>query len=339
MKASSAGALEIVEAIYRPDDSERAWIDGILAAARPALDRGHGIIGLPFEVGASGLIAPWASVVGAPSVTPKIITSMMAAARHDATVQRAFRATACATSSECGFVDHPAWKALIRRGIYDQIALCGFDTTGHGVMIGPLLGRVTTLDPRFRARFARVAAHLGIGQRYRRLEKRAGAPAAVFSPGAKLLHAEGDATLRGARAALARAVAAIDRARGRQRRTDPDGALAAWKGLVAARWSLVDQFESDGKRYVVARENEPRAIPVAALSKREQQVVGYIALGHTSKLIAYELGIADSTVRVLLSRAMQRLNVTTRGELAAKVLAAFAPAANAVREQGLSGLS
>jgi DNA-binding CsgD family transcriptional regulator len=205
-----------------------------------------------------------------------------------------------------------------------RLPLAAETSLGLPIPMGPLLPRVTRIDPIFRARFGRIAAHLGVGQRYRRLQKTS-PRASVFSPSAKLLHAEGDAAKPEARAALAQAVVAIDRARGRQRRADPDGALAARKGLVAARWSLVDEFESDGKRYVVARENEPSSVPITALSKRERQIVGYVALGHSSKLIAYELGIADSTVRVLLSRAMQRLQVTSREELATRLLTAETP--------------
>jgi DNA-binding CsgD family transcriptional regulator len=38
-------------------------------------------------------------------------------------------------------------------------------------------------------------------------------------------------------------------------------------------------------------------------------------LGHHNKLIAYELGIADSTVRVLITRAARKLGVRGREDL------------------------
>jgi DNA-binding CsgD family transcriptional regulator len=323
MRSSSTHVVSIVEAIYREDETEQGWIEGILAAARPALDHGLGLTGYPFEVVGREIRVPWAKVLGTPSsVGPSFVKSVMATSRDTPKVSRVYRTPTCATASELGLAEMPGFQLFRAKGILDASGITGFDTTGHGVFFGAFLPRIAGLDPVFRARFERVAAHLGVGQRYRRFAKVAGrAPEAVFTPSAKLLHAEGDATVPEARAALARAVVAIDRARGRQRRTDPDGALAAWKGLVDARWSLVDEFESDGKRYVVARENEPHVMQLAALSKRERQVVGYVALGHTSKLIAYELGIADSTVRVLLRRAMRRLNVTSREALVAKLIA------------------
>jgi DNA-binding CsgD family transcriptional regulator len=328
MKSSSAHVVAIIEAIYREERSERRWIEGILAAARPALDHGLGLTAYPFEVVEQEVRVSWAKVLGTPpGVGPSMVKSVMARSRETPQVSRIYRCTpTCATASELGLSEAPGFRLYRTKGILDASGITGFDTAGRGVFFGAFLPRVSGLDPAFRARFERVAAHLGVGQRYRRFARAAGrAPEAVFTPGAKLLHAEGDATLPRARAALARAVVAIDRARGRQRRTDPDSALASWKGLVDARWSLVDEFESDGKRFVVARENEPHAMQLAALSKRERQVVGYVVLGHASKLIAYELGIADSTVRVLLRRAMQRLNVTSREALVAKCVAASSP--------------
>jgi DNA-binding CsgD family transcriptional regulator len=94
---------------------------------------------------------------------------------------------------------------------------------------------------------------------------------------------------------------------------------------VAGRWSLVDQFERDGRRYIVAHENVPRARGPVALTEREKQILAYAVLGHHNKLIAYELGIADSTVRVLMARAAAKLGVRTRADL----LRAFASGAPA----------
>jgi DNA-binding CsgD family transcriptional regulator len=56
-----------------------------------------------------------------------------------------------------------------------------------------------------------------------------------------------------------------------------------------------------------------------ALTDRERQVVVLLALGRTSKEIAYALGISDSTARVLLARAKIRLGVRTRDELVSTV--------------------
>lgn len=84
------------------------------------------------------------------------------------------------------------------------------------------------------------------------------------------------------------------------------------ESVVATRWSLLDHFDTDGRRYIVACENRPRLDDARhTLSVRERQVMGYLALGHSSKLIAYDLGISDSTVRVLATRARRKLKLVT----------------------------
>ena len=82
----------------------------------------------------------------------------------------------------------------------------------------------------------------------------------------------------------------------------------------ASRWSLVDHFDKDGRRYLVARKNDP-FVQGSKLTLRERQVLGFACLGHSNKLIAYELGLATATVGVLLSTAMRKLEIPTRVEL------------------------
>jgi DNA-binding NarL/FixJ family response regulator len=140
---------------------------------------------------------------------------------------------------------------------------------------------------------------------------------AVISAAGKVEHARGDAQLAPMRAALTRAVQQIERARGPLRAHDADAAIEAWRPLIDARYSLVDHFDSDGRRYLVAVRNDPAAPGPEVLTDRERQVVAAAATGRSNKLIAYELGLGDSTVRVLLSRAAKRLGVGRRRELVA----------------------
>ena len=98
------------------------------------------------------------------------------------------------------------------------------------------------------------------------------------------------------------------------RDTQPEHAVAQWETLVQGRWSLVDHFEKDGRRYLVARKNDP-FVPGDKLSLRERQVVGFVALGHSNKLIGYELGISASTVATHLTSAAKKLGLGSRLEL------------------------
>jgi DNA-binding CsgD family transcriptional regulator len=84
---------------------------------------------------------------------------------------------------------------------------------------------------------------------------------------------------------------------------------------VGVRWTLLDAFTADGKRFIVARENLAPVSGLALLSERERQVVAALSLGQSTKEIAYDLGISASTARVLLSRALTKLGVGSRREL------------------------
>jgi DNA-binding NarL/FixJ family response regulator len=106
---------------------------------------------------------------------------------------------------------------------------------------------------------------------------------------------------------LREGVRAIERARGPLRRRDPREAIELWRGLVAGLWSLVDHFDSDGRRYLVAHRNDPRTPDPRGLTERERQIVAYADLGQSNKHIAYQLGLSPSTVAVHLARAREKL--------------------------------
>lgn len=140
---------------------------------------------------------------------------------------------------------------------------------------------------------------------------------AVLCSNKQTEHAEGPAKDANSIQRLREAVVAVERARAQSGHGDGSG-REAWPGLVDGRWSLVDTFESDGRRYVVARENGPTPPRPAALTLRERQVVGYASLGHENKAIAYELGIAHNTVKVLMARAAAKLGARSRADLIAR---------------------
>ena len=70
------------------------------------------------------------------------------------------------------------------------------------------------------------------------------------------------------------------------------------------RWRVLECFDLDGHRYAVVRLVDPRARP---LSPREAEVLARSSAGESNKEISYELGLAWSTVRVLLHRARRKL--------------------------------
>ncbi|MBS2012631.1 MAG: LuxR family transcriptional regulator, partial [Deltaproteobacteria bacterium] len=203
-------------------------------------------------------------------------------------------------------------------GIEDIMVVNAIDPVGVGCWIGAPIGQRRELAGAERERWNRVATHVRSALRLRlRLSnsepERSKAPVeAVLARDGKVAHAEKAAEAH--LDALRDAVIGVDRARSTLRDA-PDRALPSWKAMVRARWTLVDDFQRDGSRYVLARVNVVETQPIDQLSARERQVVACLSLGFTYKETAYELGLSASTVRVLVVRACAKLGVATREEL------------------------
>jgi DNA-binding CsgD family transcriptional regulator len=180
--------------------------------------------------------------------------------------------------------------------------------------LGIILTSPTQAGHRLRNRqlWTRFAAHLGAALRLRRTkaEPSPDSAPAVLLPNGRLAHGNDDTIA--AKASLGDAAKAIDRARGKLRRVEPDEAVALWRTMVRGEWSLVDWYDHDGKRFLLAQENRIPSQPKNVLTPREQQVVACAAMGHSNKLIAYDLGLSVGSVAVLLGRAARKLGVSGR---------------------------
>jgi DNA-binding CsgD family transcriptional regulator len=201
-------------------------------------------------------------------------------------------------------------------GLADELWINAQDPTGIGCLVVAPRRRAGALPPRALHRWRHVAVHLATAFRIRR-QLESWSPdrrvnemprvEAILSPAGALTHAEEPAQSQSARAALTYGVKVLDRARGSLRRRDPDEAIAIWHAMVSGRWSLVDHFDSDGRRYVLAHRNDPHVPDARGLTLRERQVTAYAELGHSNKVIAYELGLSISTVSSHLARARTKL--------------------------------
>jgi DNA-binding CsgD family transcriptional regulator len=323
---SSGDLLGIVEAAYRVDGSDEDWLQGIAEASLPVLNRGRGIVAtwLAKDEHAGPTFAGTPIGVGMDDRILQKLGQSMAAVPPERRA-RAVASSPCSTLSESlGEGERFRQDAVAREflqpyGVFDVMWIAASDAPGSCVGLGIGLPDITRTLPRERLRYSRLGAHLTTALRLRR-RLRAGAKEdgeARMSPGGAVDSVLDGVTTPGTLAALRAAAVALDRAKG-PLRTSPDEALAAWTSLVSARWSLVDQFDRGGRRYIIAHANEPKTQGLPSLSERERLVVQYAALGHPNKLIAYELGLAVSTVATFLRRAMKKLGLRTRLELIAR---------------------
>jgi DNA-binding CsgD family transcriptional regulator len=213
----------------------------------------------------------------------------------------------------------PRRRYLSPLGIPEFIGLSTPALDGSGLAFQFSRSRPYTFTAPVRYALQRVMIHIAAARRLRaRLRSASTEPdAAILDPKGKLLHAEDDAAKQKTpREALTEAVQHIAASRGKLRREKPEQALDLWKGLVRGRWSLIERIDTDGRRFLVARKNDEHAPDPRALTLPERRVAGYAALGHSNKVIAYELGIAPSTVSRLLASALRKLGLKSKVELA-----------------------
>lgn len=91
----------------------------------------------------------------------------------------------------------------------------------------------------------------------------------------------------------------------------PPGEL--WQLLMDGRLTIVDWFDDDGRRVVVARRN-PRA--THRLSHVERTVVTSVASGRPQKVAAFELGLSAAAISDALARALDKLGLSSAADLA-----------------------
>jgi DNA-binding CsgD family transcriptional regulator len=328
MKADLIG---VVEAAYHIEQSATAWLRGILGAARALIDDGLGVISYTYDASNPAALRLGTFVFEGISDEMAARVARVIRQTDGDYVRKSFLSLPCGTSG-----DVPGWgqQSGVEQvgqdfGIRDFLTINGLNPSGHGCIVTAVLGKPMRLPARRRDTLTKVACHLAAAHRLRESladsETRTAVAEAILGHDGKVHHAEGEARSKAALTRLQDSARAIAKARGDLRIRNPELAVDEWRGLIAARWTLLDLSEADGRRYLVARQNIPRARGPKELTEREREVVAFAAMGHHNKLIAYNLGISHSTVRVLMARAAGKLGAHSRDELIRRGRAVDAP--------------
>ncbi len=218
------------------------------------------------------------------------------------------------TNRVIGSGNHPVRDCAERFGCYDTIGAVGYADAQHGCIASFQIDSAAPSIPRGTwTALARLAAHLGAAYRLRIAPQFAEDGDAVLTPKGALVHASSHEPVR-SRSRLRDAALSIARAK-RESAEAPTSGLAFWTAMVAGQWTLVERTDSDGKRFLIARRNAPGTHRHPALSARERSVLERASYGSSLRFIAYELGLAESTVSETLNRAMTKLGIRSRSEL------------------------
>lgn len=310
-------ALDLIGAIelaYDRTDDEASWLTEVTRFVAPAFGTGDPVTSFVFDLSDEFIdLGTTIGVGDRHQYGREDFQRQHEVGRRHGPVRRAYECDMYTLLSRAVGADE-AKASIVAAG------MIGDDSVGLRANATPKSGIILTTHVRAghrlrnRELWTRFAAHLGAALRMRRLkaEPSPTSAQAVLTPSGRLERASDQAVA--ARAPLGSAAKAIDRARGKLRRLDPEAAAALWRTMVKGEWSLVDWYDHDGKRFLLAQENRIPAAKAAriALTPREEQAVACAAMGHSNKLIAYDLGLSTGSVAVLLGRAARKLGVSGR---------------------------
>jgi DNA-directed RNA polymerase specialized sigma24 family protein len=311
-----AQAVSLIETAYGLDGATEQWLQKVAASACAAMDSASGAMAFQYDASDGNWIKVGTGAVH--EVSPEFARDFFS--QEDMPKESARALTNLFMSLRFGSlraifnrIQAAAFSATLdRHGIHDMVGVNGLDPSGRGCMLVIVVQKMPS-SSRTEHLWQRLAAHISAGNRLRTTLEALSEPnfdptqraEAVLTANGKVEHATGPAEPRAAREALREALVRIDKARSEQ--DDARRSVELWRGLVVGRWSLVEHFESDGKRYYLAHKNDPELAEDRGLTPRERLVLGYAELGQSNKLIGYALGLSSSTVSTLLARARKKL--------------------------------
>ncbi len=317
--------IGLAESAYRLDGELDDWVGGVRDACGAILDQGLGVAVHTFRTTPTTLRTESIAVHAGPPGFEDIVRAANESASPEGVARFLGWGTSVMTMSEAIFAPLPeerdTFMEASRSTLQDVLGVMVLCGGGRGMSISIPIPETRAATPIERRHLGRIGAHLAAGLRLR--ASLAADPAslddddaeAVLDPTGAVRDAHGQASGEQPRARLRHAVHQLEQARSRSRREDPES-LGLWEGLVAGRWSLVDRFDSDGRRFIVAHRNEPRLGDPRGLSTREHQVCEHVGTGRSNKEIAYEFGVTESAVANAAGRAQRKLGLSSRLELA-----------------------
>lgn len=315
--------LSIVEAAYALRTEEQAWLQGITDAASSVLDDGFGICANTFDARDAANVAFGAGATAGGMTREELLAGQRASTSAPVAVVRQYFCEGPSLSfvNARAHIQPRKAKSKGKAGAAgsappapDIMSLRAKNPFGQGVIVCAPITRPGRFGPRVRSRLGMVAAHLAAALRLRALGVQPIEESdAIFSARGKTEHL-GSELAKAPLAALQRGLDGFLEAR-RLQRAEPDHAIELWSALIGGKWSIFDQFDRDGRRFIVARRNELALDDPRMLSTAERMILLYASWGHSLKLIGYEVGLSQSSVFAHLKMAMRKLGLRQRSEL------------------------
>ncbi len=303
----------VIAASYTFNADLPSWTRGVQEALAPAVDLGQGTLASVVLLGDRSLRIEHLHRAGGASRVHEAVVWLSALLAREKLREAFFNGRVIGSSSE--HYDSGDLAAMTERASSvrsrDALGFCVNDGVEHGFMlVAPARTRIA-LARQPRAVIKRIGQHVATGLRLQRVVSSAAlddpAVEAIFDRAGRPQHLLG----------MLRAGRALDRLRElvAERIGARESDLAegpAWDAVVAGRWSLVDRFDADRRRFIVAYRNPPGVVDPRSLTEREECVATLAALGRSNKEIAVDLGISDSSVANSLASALTKLGLDSR---------------------------
>jgi DNA-binding NarL/FixJ family response regulator len=304
---------EITRAGYAFSGDLGQWATGVHEALGPSLDLGQGTLVGIVEFTQNGLGIRHLASRGGASRMHHAIVRLSAFLAPKKLRESFFNGRVLgASSGHYSDADFARMQARVRGGrTRDAAGWCVNDAVDHGFMVVSPSRDLLRFPEQPSPIVRRLGAHIATGLRLQRVLGSAAfedpSVEAILDPEGRPQHSVGMARMRGALESLRSSVLARARENDNELSADP-----AWDAVLAGRWSLVDRFDSDGRRYVIAYRNPPGVLDPRRLTPREEGVVALAAIGRSNKEVAAELGVTQSTVGTLLAGALAKLGLASR---------------------------
>lgn len=329
MNPSREVCVAVVDAAYDFHRPTGDWLRRLLASGGEAFDHGLGCVGA-LIAGVTHSGEPLVSRVVALGPSTQRLTLRFArglrslhmhsdVAGSPPVVGHALTLSGCQDQ-------HPEIHERVLRHVKskDVLALVALDAELHGVIVLVPLPVQTEINRAAQKRWLTIVSHIAAADRMRRAlglanhERLIPLSALAGELAAEELASPSVPPPPPAPPRLRDAAMHADRS---QQDAIPEGPPApeVLRGVVDGRWSLVDWFDSDGRRFYLARPNGPDFSDPRALTAKEREVALCAARGESGKLTSYRLGISATRVSSLLRSAMRKLGAKTAAELVVRV--------------------
>lgn len=315
---------EILEAVYDLDLDERAWITQLTRHIGQFIDGGNGTLGGLLRLG-RGMEMPVLSPIHADEEVPAFIHYLRATEEASrgasADVQRfgqLFSADGMGTLS-ANRQGTAAYEVFRREfagtGIIDAAGLIVPHPESQSfIFITSRQREISAVPDQGRERWVDLKNHVAAiyDLRHRLQGGHFDETNAVwFDTAANCIEA-GPAIHGDVRERLRHAIATREAARTATTSSKRIALEKYWSNVLSGKWAILDRFDSDGRRYVIALPVSKYGDRLRGLSEREREVLNLLGDGLSNKAIAYELNISETAVSSHLNTIYRKLGIGDR---------------------------